>query len=149
MRAIVQRVTKGSVTVGKEIVGSVDHGLVVFLGVGRDDTEEDVRYLAEKIVYMRIFEDCDGKLNLSVKDVNGSILAVSQFTLYGDCRKGRRPSFAESAPAEEAERLYNRFVEIIRSSGIRVDTGRFQTMMLVEIHNDGPVTIMLDSKKGF
>lgn len=149
MRAVVQRVIGGSVTVGQEQVGSIGQGLVVLLGVGRDDTEEDARYLAEKIANLRIFEDEDGKLNLSVLDIRGEVLAISQFTLFGDCRKGRRPSFTGAAAAQEAERLYERFVEMLRGYGIAVSTGRFQTMMLVEIHNYGPVTMLLDSKRSF
>lgn len=149
MRVVVQRVSRGSVTVAGEIVGSIRQGLVILLGIGRDDTEEDVRYLSEKIANLRIFEDEEGKMNLSVLEIKGEVLAVSQFTLFGDCRKGRRPSFAHAAPPEEAERLYLRFVEVLQGFGLEVSTGRFQTMMQVEIHNDGPVTILLDSKKGF
>ncbi len=149
MRAVVQRVIKGSVAVGNETVDSIGQGLVVLLGVGRGDTEEDAVYLAEKIANLRIFEDDRGKLNLSVLDIKGEILAVSQFTLFGDCRKGRRPNFTEAAPAAEAEALYEKFVENLRSRGVPVGTGRFQTMMLVEIHNNGPVTMLLDSRKLF
>jgi len=149
VRAVIQRVTRGSVNVKEETAGRIDKGLVVLLGVGRGDTEEDASYLAEKIANLRIFEDSDGKLNLSVLDIKGEVLAVSQFTLYGDCRKGRRPSFSEAAPASEAELLYGKFVEFLRQYGISVGTGRFQTMMLVEIMNDGPVTMLLDSKKVF
>lgn len=149
MRAVVQRVTQGKVTVEDQKVGSVEKGLVVLLGVGKDDTEEDAKYLADKIANLRIFEDDEGKLNLSVLDIKGGILAVSQFTLFGDCRKGRRPSFSEAAPAEAADSLYRRFVEILSGYGITVSTGRFQTMMMVEIHNHGPVTMLLDSKRLF
>lgn len=149
MRAVIQRVTKGSVTVGDEKVGTVDQGLVVLLGVGKNDTEEDSRYLAEKIANLRIFEDAEGKLNLSVIDIGGGILAISQFTLYGDCRKGRRPGFSEAAPAEQAVSLYENFVHELRKIGLKVSTGRFQTTMLVEIYNDGPVTMLLDSQKTF
>jgi len=149
VRAVIQRVTRGSVNVKEETAGRIDKGLVVLLGVGRGDTEEDASYLAEKTANLRIFEDSDGKLNLSVLDIKGEVLAVSQFTLYGDCRKGRRPSFSEAAPADEAEFLYGKFVASLREYGIPVSTGRFQTMMLVEIMNDGPVTMLLDSKKVF
>lgn len=149
MRAVVQRVTQGKVTVENEIVGSVQKGLVVLLGVGKDDTEEDVKYLADKVANLRIFEDDEGKMNLSVLDIKGGVLAVSQFTLFGDCRKGRRPSFSEAAPAEAADSLYRKFVELLSGYGINVSTGRFQTMMMVEIHNHGPVTMLLDSKRLF
>jgi len=149
VRAVVQRVTRGSVTVKNETVGSIGRGLVVLLGVGRDDTEEDVAYLADKIANLRIFEDSGGKLNLSLLDIKGEVLAISQFTLFGDCRKGRRPNFTVAAPAAEAESLYEKFLEVLSNLGIRVSTGRFQAMMLVEIHNDGPVTLLLDSKKTF
>lgn len=149
MRAVVQRVTRASVTVGQETVGCIDQGLVILLGVGCDDNEDDARYLADKIANLRIFEDGEGKLNLSVTDTKGEILAVSQFTLLGDCRKGRRPSFSKAAPAEEAQRLYEIFVELLKHQGLVVNTGRFQTTMLVEIHNHGPVTMLLDSKKNF
>lgn len=149
MRAVVQRVTRGSVSVEDERMGSIQQGTVVLLGVGREDTEEDARYLADKIVNMRIFEDVDGKLNLSLLDIKGEVLAISQFTLYGDCRKGRRPSFSEAAPAARAQELYEKFLELLRGYGLTVETGRFQAMMLVEIHNDGPVTMLLDSKRMF
>ncbi len=149
MRAVVQRVTKGRVTVEKEVVGDIGPGLVVLLGVGHEDTREDARYLAEKIANLRIFEDDEGKMNLSVLDTRGAVLAVSQFTLMGDCRKGRRPSFSEAAAAEMAQRLYEDFTASLREIGVPVDTGRFQTTMLVEIHNHGPVTMLLDSKKLF
>ncbi|MBU7007877.1 D-aminoacyl-tRNA deacylase [Phosphitispora fastidiosa] len=149
MRAVVQRVTKGRVTVENEVVGDIGPGLVVLLGVGREDTIEDARYLAEKIARLRIFEDPEGKMNVSVLDTGGAVLAVSQFTLMGDCRKGRRPSFSEAAAASPAERLYEDFVASLREAGVPVNTGRFQTTMLVEIHNHGPVTMLLDSKKVF
>jgi len=149
VRAVVQRVTQASVTVEQDKVGCIGQGLVILLGVSFDDNEDDARYLADKIANLRIFEDVEGKLNLSVIDIKGEILAVSQFTLLGDCRKGRRPSFGKAAPAEEAQRLYEKFVAVLKQQGLEVNTGRFQTTMLVEIHNHGPVTMLLDSKKLF
>jgi len=149
VRAVVQRVNKGRVTVENEVVGDIGPGLVVLLGVGHEDTIEDARYLAEKIARLRIFEDPEGKMNLSVMDTGGAVLAVSQFTLMGDCRKGRRPGLSDAAAAETAERLYEDFVTGLRQAGVPVNTGRFQTTMLVEIHNHGPVTMLLDSKKVF
>lgn len=149
MRAIVQRVTNSSVEVEEKVVGSINEGLLVFLGVTHDDTEEDVKYLAEKIVNLRIFEDEDEKLNLSVKDKNGSILSISQFTLYADCRKGRRPNFMEAAKPDLADDLYQKFNEYIKKLGINVELGVFQAHMKVSLVNDGPVTIMLDSRKAF
>lgn len=149
MRAVVQRVSQGSVMVEGERVGQIEAGLVVLLGVGKDDGAADAGYLAEKIANLRIFEDDEEKLNLSVLDIQGKILAVSQFTLYGDCRKGRRPGFSEAAPADQAEALYESFVQALRKLGLTVETGRFQTTMIVEIHNHGPVTMLLDSKKNF
>lgn len=149
MRAVVQRVTRAAVTVEQETVGCISQGLVILLGVGCDDDEDDARYLADKIANLQIFEDEEGKLNLSVTDIKGEILAVSQFTLLGDCRKGRRPSFSKADPAEEAQRLYEKFVDLLKHQGLSVNTGRFQTTMLVEIHNHGPVTMLLDSKKNF
>lgn len=149
MRAVVQRVTHGTVTVESEKVGKIGAGLVVLLGVGKDDIKQDAAYIAEKIAHLRIFEDEAGKMNLSAMDIGAGVLAVSQFTLYGDCRKGRRPAFTEAAGPETAEELYKDFVKQLRQLGIQVETGRFQTMMMVEIHNYGPVTILLDSKKNF
>ena len=149
MRAVVQRVTKGRVRVEGETVGEIGPGFVVLLGIGREDTRADAQYLAEKIVNLRVFEDEEGKMNLSLLDVGGEILAISQFTLYGDCRKGRRPSFTAAAPPEEARALYEGFVQEVAGYGLRVATGQFQAHMLVEIHNDGPVTLLLDSKKEF
>lgn len=149
MRAVVQRVTRGAVAVEGETVGRIDAGLVVLLGVSKDDTDQDVVYLADKIANLRIFEDKAGKMNLSALDTGAGMLVVSQFTLYGDCRKGRRPAFTEAAGPEMAEALYKEFVGRLKQLGLHVETGRFQTMMLVEIHNDGPVTILLDSKKIF
>jgi D-tyrosyl-tRNA(Tyr) deacylase len=147
MRAVVQRVSRASVTVSSEVVGQIDRGLLVLLGVTHADTEAAADYLAEKIAGLRIFEDDAGKMNLSVGDVGGAILAVSQFTLYGDARRGKRPSFDDAARPEQARKLYEYFVERIRVLGLRCETGRFQEMMQVELVNEGPVTILLDSAK--
>lgn len=149
MRAVVQRVAKGKVSVEGQVVGEIGKGYVILLGVQVDDTEKDAAYLADKVVNLRIFPDEDGKMNLSILDVGGSVLVVSQFTLLGDCRNGRRPSFIQAARPEIADDLYNSFVHFLRDSGLNVATGQFQTDMLVEIANDGPVTILLDSKKLF
>ncbi len=146
MKVLVQRVSQASVTVDGEVVGRIGPGLVGLVGVAQGDTEEDIRYLVEKTVNLRIFPDTAGKFNRSVADAGGGLLLVSQFTLISDTRKGRRPSFIEAAPPGEAEALFNRFVEMARSTGLPVETGRFQAHMLVEIHNDGPVTILLDSR---
>jgi D-aminoacyl-tRNA deacylase len=149
MRAVVQRVSRAKVTVNNLPAGEIGIGILVLLGVGHADSEADAMYLAEKIVGLRIFEDEDGKMNRSVQDVGGSVLTVSQFTLYGDVRRGKRPSFDAAAPPEHARRLYEFFVERIRAAGLRCETGRFQEMMQVELVNDGPVTILLDSGKAF
>lgn len=149
MRAVVQRVSKASVEVNGHTVGSIGPGLLVLVGVGQGDTEEDVRYLAEKVVHLRIFPDGDDKLNRSVLDIGGSVLAVSQFTLWGDCRKGRRPSFVGAAPPDRARVLYEAFVQALRDRGVPVATGLFQETMAVQLTNDGPVTILLDSCKSF
>ena len=149
MRAVVQRVSRARVTISGWTSGEIGLGLLVLLGVGHEDSETDATYLAEKIAGLRIFEDSDGKMNRSVQDVAGSVLAVSQFTLYGDVRRGKRPSFDAAAPPEHARRLYEFFVERIRASGLRCETGRFQEMMQVEMMNEGPVTILLDSGKAF
>jgi len=149
MRAVLQRVSRASVRVGDDIVGQIDAGLLVLLGVGQDDTEADVDYLVEKIAGLRIFEDSDGKMNLPVADAGGAILAVSQFTLFGDVRRGKRPSFDAAARPEQAKKLYEYFVERIREVGLRCETGTFQAEMQVELANEGPVTILLDSKKLF
>lgn len=146
MRAVVQRVSQGRVNVDGETTGSITKGLMILLGVHRDDSEKEADYLADKISTLRIFEDDDDKMNLSLKDVGGSMLVVSQFTLYGDCRKGRRPSFIEAAPPENADRLYNAFIDAVRFKGITVETGRFQTHMEVTLTNDGPVTLIVESK---
>jgi len=149
MRAVVQRVSRAQVTVHGEITGQIGLGLLILLGVCRDDTEADAIYLSEKIAGLRVFEDAEGKMNLSVQDVGGSVLAVSQFTLYGDVRRGKRPSFDAAAPPEKAHPLYEFFVEKIRAAGLHCETGRFQEMMQVELVNEGPVTILLDSTKAF
>ena len=149
MRAVIQRVSRATVTVGDEVTGKIAKGLVVLLGVSASDTHSDADYLVDKTVGLRIFEDPDQKMNLSIADVRGSILAVSQFTLYGDARKGRRPSFDAAARPERARELYEYFVEKIRAAGITCETGRFQATMQVELINDGPVTILLDSTKAF
>ena len=149
MRAVVQRVSRAQVTVHGEITGQIGLGLLILLGVGRDDTEADAIYLSEKIAGLRVFEDAEGKMNLSVQDVGGSVLAVSQFPLYGDVRRGKRPSFDAAAPPEKAHPLYEFFVEKIRAAGLHCETGRFQEMMQVELVNEGPVTILLDSTKAF
>jgi len=146
MRALIQRVIKGSVSVDGRVVGAIEHGLVILLGIRNGDTENDARYLAEKCVNLRIFEDENGKFNRSLLDVGGGALVISQFTLYGDARKGRRPGFEEAARPEVAEPLYKFFAQEMRRFPIRVAEGVFGAMMLVEIHNDGPVTFMLESK---
>jgi len=149
MRAVVQRVSRAQVTVDGEITGEIGPGLLVLVGVGRDDTETDAVYLAEKIAGLRVFEDQPGKMNLGVREIGGSVLAVSQFTLYGDVRRGKRPSFDAAAAPETARALYEFFVERIRTEGLRCETGRFQATMKVELVNEGPVTILLDSAKTF
>ena len=149
MRAVVQRVKNAKVEVDTEITGEIDSGLLVFLGIGKEDNQDDVDYLLEKIINLRIFEDEEEKLNLSALDLNKELLVVSQFTLFGDCRQGRRPSFFEAAPPAEAEKLYNYFVKMAKESELKIETGRFQAMMDVKLVNDGPVTILVDSKKKF
>jgi D-tyrosyl-tRNA(Tyr) deacylase len=149
MRAVVQRVTRASVTIDGEIAGEIEHGLVVLLGIARDDTKEDADYLAPKIIALRIFDDAEGRMNLSLKDSGGGLLIVSQFTLYGDVRRGLRPSWSDAAAPEIAEPLYDYFVESSRKLLGRVETGSFRKMMLVELVNDGPVTILVDSRKTF
>lgn len=149
MRTVVQRVTQASVTIAGEVVGRIEHGLLVLLGVADGDSEEDVRYLADKIAGLRIFEDDAGKMNRALGEVGGAMLVVSQFTLLGDCRKGRRPGFDAAAPPALAESLYESFCAIIRGHGIHVETGRFRQHMQVALVNDGPVTMLLDSKRVF
>ncbi|MBI1311210.1 D-tyrosyl-tRNA(Tyr) deacylase [bacterium] len=149
MRAVIQRVSQASVTVEGEITGQIDRGFLVLLGVGVDDTEDDAVYLAGKAAGLRVFEDAEGRMNLSLADVDGAMLVVSQFTLYGDARKGRRPSFIEAARPEKANQLYESFCAEVRGQGIRVETGRFQMHMDVALVNDGPVTLLLDSRRQF
>ena len=149
MRAVLQRVTRATVTVDNQIIGQIGQGLVVLLGVEQNDTDADAHQLADKTVQLRIFDDDEGKMNLALSEVRGSVLVVSQFTLLGDCRKGRRPSFIQAAAPELAERLYETFVAAIGVQGIPVATGKFRAMMQVELVNDGPVTILLDSRKTF
>jgi D-aminoacyl-tRNA deacylase len=149
MRAVVQRVSRASVTVADEVVGEIGLGLLVLLGVGTGDSRADAEYLADKIAGLRIFEDAGGKMNLSLTEVGGAVLAVSQFTLYGDVRRGKRPSFDGAAAPQVARELYEYFVERIRGAGLRCETGRFQETMRVELVNEGPVTVLLDSGKGF
>ena len=146
MKALLQRVTGASVSVAGGVVGRIGRGLVVFVGVANGDSEEDARYLAQRTVNLRIFSDQEGRFNLSALDIQGELLVVSQFTLLADTRKGRRPSFTDAAPPAQAEELFQKFVEQVRATGLKVETGRFQQYMQVEIHNDGPVTILLDSK---
>jgi D-tyrosyl-tRNA(Tyr) deacylase len=149
MRAIVQRVSRCRVTVEGNVAGEIGAGLLVLLGVSKTDNEAAADYLVEKIIGLRIFEDAEGKMNLSVQDSGGMVLVVSQFTLYGDVRRGKRPSFEAAARPEEAKRLYEYFVDKVRAAGLRCETGQFQAMMEVELVNSGPVTIMVDSEKTF
>ena len=144
MRAVIQRVSQASVTVKGRVVGAIQRGLVILVGVRAGDTESEAQWMASKIATLRIFDDDEGKLNRSVQDVGGSILVISQFTLYGDARKGRRPSYTDAAPPEVAEPLIHRLVELLEAEGVPVQTGVFRAHMLVEIHNDGPVTILLE-----
>jgi D-aminoacyl-tRNA deacylase len=149
MRAVLQRVSSAQVTVAGEVVGRIGQGLLVLVGVASGDTEEDARYLAEKTAQLRIFEDQAGKMNRSLEEIGGELLAVSQFTLLADCRQGRRPGFSAAAPPAAAQTLYERFVAILRQRGLTVATGVFQAEMAVQLVNDGPVTLLLDSKKEF
>lgn len=149
MRAVVQRVVSSNVKVDGETTGEIDKGLLVLLGVGEDDTPKDTAYMVDKIVNLRIFEDEDEKMNLSLKDVGGELLVVSQFTLYGDCKKGRRPGFSDAARPDKADEYYIDFVNNARELGVKTETGKFQTHMMVELINDGPVTLLVDSKKNF
>ena len=147
MKVVVQRAKRAKVTVNGEVVGSIDHGLVLLVGVTHSDTIEDAAFIADKIAHLRIFEDESGKMNISVLDVGGEILSVSQFTLYGDCRKGRRPNFMEAAKPDHALPIYEAMNEALRQKGIRVETGKFGAMMEVELINDGPVTLIVESKE--
>ena len=149
MRAVIQRVSQAKVTISGDQIGSIGKGFVVLLGVGKNDTEKDCDYLAEKIAHSRIFPDDQDKMNHSLLDVGGSVLVVSQFTLYGDCRKGRRPSYNDAALPKNAKRLYDYFVNKIQTMGVNVATGQFKSMMNIQLTNDGPVTILLDSNKAF
>jgi len=149
MRAVIQRVTRASVTVAGERVGAIDEGLLVLVGVAKGDSDDEARALAEKVIGLRIFEDAAGKMNLDLRETGGALLAVSQFTLLGDVRKGRRPAFVEAEAPEAAERLFERFVQHCREAGVRTETGRFRTTMAVELVNDGPVTILLDTRRTF
>lgn len=149
MRAVIQRVSKASVTVEEQIAGEIKQGLVVLLGIRGADNRSDLQWLAEKIVHLRIFEDKEGKMNRSLKDIEGEMLIISQFTLYGDCRKGRRPGFSSAAPPGIAEPLYQQFIDEVKSKDIQVATGIFQAAMEVALVNDGPVTLLVDSEKQF
>jgi D-tyrosyl-tRNA(Tyr) deacylase len=149
MRAVLQRVSEAAVVVDEQTVGAIDRGLLVLLGVGREDDESDVRYLAQKTAGLRIFEDEQGRMNRSVSDIGGAVLVVSQFTLYGDCRKGRRPGFSDAAPPQRADSLYQDYVAQLQALGLTVATGVFQADMKVSLVNDGPVTFLLDSKREF
>ena len=149
MRAVVQRAAQAKVTVGEAVTGEIGRGLVALVGVQVGDNSEDAAYLADKIAGLRVFEDDEGKMNRSAHEVGGAILAVSNFAVLGDCRKGRRPSFTDAAPPDEAQRLFGEFVARVRAAGLTVATGVFREHMRVEIHNDGPVTLLLDSRRGF
>ncbi len=149
MRAVVQRVSRAKVTVDGQVTGEIGPGLLVLLGVGRGDSQAEADYIADKVAGLRIFEDEHGKMNCSVSEIKGSVLVVSQFTLYGDVRRGKRPSFDSAAPPEHARGLYECFVQRLRAAGLPCETGKFQEMMSVELVNEGPVTILLDSSKGF
>lgn len=148
MRVVIQRSRQARVVVQDEVVGSIEHGLVLLVGITHEDTEQDAMYLADKIAGLRIFDDADGKMNLSILDAGGQVLSVSQFTLYGDCRKGRRPNFMAAARPEQALALYEKFNALLRETGLRVETGSFGAMMDVHLTNDGPVTLILDSRTG-
>lgn len=149
MRAVLQRVTRASVSVDQEMIGVIAAGFLALVGIGKGDTDEDAAALADKILNLRVFNDADGKFNRSLLDIKGEVLVVSQFTLYGDCRKGRRPGFSDAAPPTEGKRLYEKLIEILQLSGLKVACGRFQAHMVVSLENDGPVTMLLDSRKQF
>jgi len=149
LRAVVQRVSSSKVEVDGVIIGEINKGINVLIGISKEDTEEDLKYIKEKIVNLRIFEDENSKMNLSLLDIGGEILVISQFTLYGDCRKGRRPNFMKAEGGEKAEKLYNAFIELLRETSLKVETGKFGADMKVDIQNDGPVTLLLESNKNF
>lgn len=149
MRAVVQRVTSSSVVVDGKIIGEIGLGFNVLIGISKDDTIEDLKYIKDKVINLRVFQDENDKMNLSLLDVSGEILVISQFTLYGDCRKGRRPNFMEARGGEGAVKLYEEFLELLKTSGLKVESGEFGADMKVQINNDGPVTILLDSKRNF
>ncbi|MBC2575945.1 D-aminoacyl-tRNA deacylase [Peptostreptococcus canis] len=149
MRAVVQRVSSSNVKVDGEVTGKINSGLLVLLGIAEDDEIKDIDYMVDKIINLRIFEDENDKMNLSLKDVNGELLVVSQFTLFGDCRKGRRPGFTDAAKPDKADDFYIKFVEKVRALGVKTETGKFRTHMMVELINDGPVTLLVDSNKTF
>lgn len=149
MRAVIQRVKQAEVAVDDQVIGKIGYGFLVYLGVGQEDTDTDLNYIVDKVSHLRVFEDENGKMNLSIEDIKGEFLIVSQFTLYGDCRKGRRPSFSTSAPLEMGRSYYERFCDEIRKMGFKVETGEFQAHMQVRSENDGPVTMLLDSQKTF
>jgi D-aminoacyl-tRNA deacylase len=149
MRAVIQRVSKASVTVGSEVTGKIGPGLLVFLGIHKDDQEQEIKWMVDKIINLRIFEDENGKMNRSLIESRGAMLVVSQFTLYGDCRKGRRPGYSSAAPPESAKSLYQKFIAAVKQKDIPTASGRFQAHMDVELVNDGPVTLLLDSSKLF
>ena len=149
MRAVVQRVTSSSVLVNENVIGEIGIGFNVLIGISKEDTLEDLNYIKDKIVNLRVFHDENDKMNLSLLDVKGEILVISQFTLYGDCRKGRRPNFMEAQGGDEAKKLYEEFLKLLKTSGLKVESGEFGADMKVNINNDGPVTILLDSKRIF
>lgn len=149
MRAVIQRVTEGSVSIEDDVVGEIDSGLVVFLGIGSSDAEEDIEYLVDRIVNLRVFPDSEGKMNVSAVDADAEILLISQFTLYGDCRKGRRPSFSDAAKPDRAKALYEKFIKHLKETPLKTQTGEFGAFMMVNLENWGPVTLLLDSQKKF
>ena len=149
MRIVIQRVQNASVSVENKVIGEIDEGYMILVGVGEEDSEKDAEYLADKTAGLRLFDDDEGKINLSIKDVGGSILAISQFTLYADTKKGKRPSFVRAAKQEKAERLYEYFMSCLKSAGLRVEKGQFGAHMKIDMINDGPVTILIDSNKTF
>lgn len=149
MRAVVQRVSSSKVVVDDSVIGSIGRGVNILIGISKEDTEEDLIYIRDKVINLRIFEDENSKMNLSLLDIAGEILAISQFTLYGDCRKGRRPNFMNAEGGERAKELYNRFIELLKESTLKVETGEFGADMKVDIQNDGPVTLLLESKRNF